>query len=158
MTHFTHHSSPLGEILLTMQEGQLTGLWIQGEKHCPVINPRWQTNAAPFSQVRKQLDEYFAGTRKEFSLDIFTKGTAFQHSVWQQLAKIPYGTTASYASLAESISHPRATRAVGTANGKNPICIIIPCHRVIATNGNLAGYSGGISHKKWLLDHEAKNR
>ena len=158
MIHYALHSSPLGELVLTMNSGQLTGLWMEGEKHCPPIDSDWQKNASPFSQVRKQLDEYFSGKRKIFSLDSFTEGTAFQHAVWQQLTKITYGTTASYASIAAAIGNHRATRAVGTANGKNHICIIIPCHRVIAGNGAIAGYSGGITNKKWLLNHEAAHR
>ena len=158
MINYTIHSSPLGDLVLTMNAGQLTGLWIGGEKHCPCIDSQWQHNTKPFSQVLKQLDEYFSGKRKDFSLDLFTEGTSFQQSVWQQLQKIPYGKTASYAEIATSIGRNAATRAVGTANGKNPICIVIPCHRVIASNGNIAGYSGGIANKKWLLAHEANHR
>ena len=156
MTHYTLHSSPLGELHLTMSSGQLTGLWMAEEKHTPCLDAQWQHNAAPFSQVRKQLDEYFGGKRQSFSLDIFTTGTSFQKSVWQQLQKIPYGKTASYSEIAAAIGNARATRAVGSANGKNPISIIIPCHRVIAASGAIGGYSGGIANKKWLLNHESE--
>jgi len=101
-----------------------------------------------------QLDEYFRGTRREFSLVLEPEGTTFQQKVWKQLRAIPYGKTASYLEIAQAIGNPKAVRAVGAANGANPISIIIPCHRVIGTNGKLTGYGGGLWRKEWLLDHE----
>ena len=102
----------------------------------------------------KQLDEYFNGQRKEFFLNLEPAGTEFQKSVWRHLAKIPYGKTATYGEVAEAIGKPGASRAVGSANGKNPIAIIIPCHRVIGSDGSLAGYGGGLWRKRWLIGFE----
>lgn len=108
------------------------------------------------NDVRKQLDEYFAGRRREFTIELAPKGTAFQIAVWNELLKIPYGDTISYSELALRIGKPNAVRAVGTANGANPIPIIIPCHRVIGANGSLTGYGGGIERKQWLLALEGR--
>lgn len=102
----------------------------------------------------KQLNEYFEGTRKEFNLKLLLNGTKFQEQVWRKLIEIPYGETASYGSLAQSLLNPKAVRAVGGANHNNKISIIIPCHRVIAKNGKLTGYAGGLWRKQWLLNHE----
>ena len=102
----------------------------------------------------KQIDEYFRGRRQEFLLNLSPMGTAFQKSVWQELGKIPYGNVASYQDIANSIGKPNACRAIGAANGKNPISIIIPCHRIIGSDGGLTGYGGGLWRKEWLLKHE----
>ncbi|MBN1220458.1 MAG: methylated-DNA--[protein]-cysteine S-methyltransferase [Anaerolineae bacterium] len=104
-----------------------------------------------------QLDEYFRGERKEFSLKLAPEGTDFQQKVWAQLAKIPYGETASYLNVARAIGDPKAIRAVGAANGQNPIAIIIPCHRVVGSDGKLTGYGGGVWRKEWLLNHERRH-
>lgn len=104
----------------------------------------------------KQLDEYFAGTRTEFTIHTSQVGTAFQQTVWAELCKIPYGRTISYLELSKRIGNVKAIRAVGTANGNNSICIIVPCHRVIGSNGDLIGYGGDLWRKKWLLEHEGK--
>jgi methylated-DNA-[protein]-cysteine S-methyltransferase len=106
----------------------------------------------------RQLDEYFRGTRKKFSLTLLPQGTAFQKLVWQQLRRIPYGKTVSYGDVARAIGKPRSFRAVGGANNKNPIGIIIPCHRVIGSDGKLVGYGSGIWRKEWLLKHEKSER
>jgi len=108
-------------------------------------------------ECAKQIDEYFQGNRKRFSLNLHMQGTDFQNSVWRQLRKIPYGTTASYGEVAVAIGKPTACRAVGSANGKNPISIIVPCHRVIGSDGTLTGYGGGLWRKEWLLKHERDN-
>jgi methylated-DNA-[protein]-cysteine S-methyltransferase len=105
-------------------------------------------------KVLKQLDQYFKGERKEFDLPLFLGGTPFQNQVWNELQKIPYGETFSYKELAVKLGNEKATRAVGNANGKNLISIIIPCHRVIGSNKKLTGYAGGLDRKKWLLEHE----
>ena len=107
-------------------------------------------------QLKKQLKEYFAGKRKEFSLPLVTPGTEFQMAVWDELRKIPYGTTITYHDQARALKNPRAVRAVGRATSMNRIAIIIPCHRVIGSDGHLIGYGGGLDRKKWLLDHEKK--
>ena len=106
--------------------------------------------------LKKQLKEYFRGKRKEFSLPLITPGSDFQLAVWDELRKIPYGKTISYLELAKSIKNPGAVRAVAAANGSNRISIIIPCHRVIGSDGNLIGYGGGLDKKRWLIDHESK--
>lgn len=105
-------------------------------------------------QTQRQLDEYFKGQRKEFDLPIAADGTKFQQTVWKTLCKIPYGKTWNYGQLAQAIGNKNASRAVGAANGKNPISIIVPCHRVIGANGTLTGYAGGLAIKEWLLKHE----
>lgn len=107
-------------------------------------------------QCRNQLEEYFNGSRKDFQLDIILKGTSFQNKVWKELIKIPFGTTVSYKYIAEAVGSSKAFRAVGNANNKNPITIIIPCHRVIGVNNKLVGYGGGLWRKEWLLNHEKK--
>lgn len=107
-------------------------------------------------QLKKQIKEYFAGKRKEFSLSLVTPGSEFQQAVWKELLKIPFGETISYHEQAEAIKNPGAVRAVGSANGTNRIAIIIPCHRVIGSDGRLVGYGGGLKRKQWLLDHEKK--
>ena len=105
-------------------------------------------------QAVEQLVEYFAGKRTQFDLRLNAQGTAFQHQVWKALSTIQYGKTCSYADIAKSINNPKAVRAVGAANGRNPLTIVVPCHRVIGKNGKLTGYAGGIERKQWLLDHE----
>jgi AraC family transcriptional regulator of adaptative response/methylated-DNA-[protein]-cysteine methyltransferase len=106
--------------------------------------------------LRKQLKEYFKGKRKEFSVQLFYQGSEFQKSVWQLLLKIPFGKTITYMSLAESLGNPKAIRATANATGSNPLAIVIPCHRVIGSDGNLTGYGGGLERKRWLIDHERK--
>lgn len=103
-----------------------------------------------------QLEEYFKGNRKNFKVNLYMKGTEFQKKVWMELAKIPYATTVSYKYIAENIGNEKAVRAVGLTNGKNPVSIIVPCHRVIGANGKLTGYAGGLWRKQWLLEHEVK--
>jgi methylated-DNA-[protein]-cysteine S-methyltransferase len=110
--------------------------------------------AAPLAAAIRQLSEYFAGSRRVFDLPLRMQGTLFQQRVWRQLAEIPYGTTWSYGELAKRIDNPSASRAVGLANGRNPISILVPCHRVIGADGSLTGYGGGLDRKRWLLAHE----
>jgi AraC family transcriptional regulator of adaptative response/methylated-DNA-[protein]-cysteine methyltransferase len=106
--------------------------------------------------LRKQMKEYFRGRRKDFSLSLVTPGTDFQKNVWNQLQNIPYGTTISYLEQAEKLENPKAVRAVASANGANRIAVVIPCHRVIGSDGSLIGYGGGLKRKRWLIDHERK--
>lgn len=153
-TRYTFYDSPLGRILLSGTEKALAGLWIVGEKHAPEIEPSWVEDDAPFAEALRQLDEYFAGTRQEFDLPLTAEGTAFQKQVWEALRGIPFGVTKTYGQLATQIGNPKAMRAVGLANGQNPISIIVPCHRVIGASGSLTGYGGGLKAKRWLLDHE----
>ncbi len=114
----------------------------------------WQKSDASFAVVREQLAEYFAGQRQQFDVPLKLAGTPFQQHVWQELVRIPFGTTITYAQLAQRVGKPTASRAVGHANGRNPISIIVPCHRVIGTDGKLTGYAGGVDKKQWLLAWE----
>lgn len=125
-----------------------------GEKQAQQPQADWENNPEPFSEARKQLDEYFAGNRRDFELALAPHGTPFRQQVWQQLRKIPYGETCSYGEIATALGNPKASRAVGAANGANPLPIVIPCHRVIGANGSLTGFSGGLAIKDWLLAHE----
>lgn len=128
-----------------------------GIKSILFIEPSEKTEHKPFSLVQKCIDqfkEYFAGQRRDFDVPLAPEGTLFQKKVWDELSKIPYGTTTTYLEIARQIGNPKAVRAIGGANGKNPINIIVPCHRVIGANGKLVGYGGGLWRKEWLLNHE----
>jgi methylated-DNA-[protein]-cysteine S-methyltransferase len=122
----------------------------------PPPEPAWRRDESRFVQVCEQLTEYFAGNLQEFDVRLAPAGTQFQKKVWHELCRIPFGGSISYGELARRIGKPAASRAVGRANGQNPISIIVPCHRVIGANGTLTGYGGGIERKKWLLEHEAR--
>jgi len=123
-----------------------------------VPEPAWRRDETRFAEVCEQLTEYFAGRLQEFDIRLAPAGTDFQKRVWQELCRIPFGASISYGELARRIEKPAASRAVGRANGQNPISIIVPCHRVIGANGTLTGYGGGLERKKWLLEHEARIR
>lgn len=156
-THYSGLHSPVGELTLTGSAEGLTGVWFDTDRH-QHDRSGWQRDDALLATARAQLEEYFAGTRQVFDLPLAPAGTAFQQQVWAALCTIPYGETRSYGEQARSINHERAVRAVGLANGKNPLGIIVPCHRVIGANGALTGYAGGIERKRWLLAHEARWR
>lgn len=151
-TYYARVESPVGELLLTSDGDALTGLYINER----AIAPEWiiASDDAPIAQATQQLVEYFAGTRQTFDLPLAPEGTLFQKRVWEELAKIPFGETVSYGTIAARLGQPTASRAVGMANGRNPVSIIVPCHRVVGANGTLTGYSGGMPRKKWLLEHE----
>ena len=158
-THFTEMDSPLGTIRLCGTECGLAGIFMQDHHHGPAEAQRhgWQRADALFAGVRAQLEEYFAGRRMVFSVGIDREavgGTPFQRRVWKELEGIPYGVTISYGELARRINQPTAVRAVGLANGRNPLSIIVPCHRVIGSDGKLTGYGGGTDRKRLLLDLE----
>jgi methylated-DNA-[protein]-cysteine S-methyltransferase len=153
---YTHHESPLGPLLLVADATTLCGLYMDEHRHGPVVQSDWAQDDRPFHDVRLQLDEYFAGARRTFALPLAAQGTAFQRAVWASLVEIPYGATRSYGELASALGKPSASRAVGAANGRNPISIVVPCHRVIGANGALTGYAGGEERKRWLLQHEAR--
>lgn len=151
---YTTLKSPLGEILLTASDKGLTGLYTSGHALYRKAR-RGSKSPKPFRTIEKQLNEYFAGKRRRFKVSLDCEGTPFQKRVWKALLKVGYGRTATYGELARALKTPRASRAVGMANGKNPVCIIVPCHRVIGAGGKLTGYAGGLKAKAWLLDHEA---
>lgn len=155
-TVYTTISSPLGALLVARDDIGLTALLLPTGKRPAVAEPSWQCDDGAFDDVRSQLREYFAGERTAFDLPLHPAGTAFQQRVWQALAQIPYGTTASYGATALTIGAPGAARAVGLANGRNPISIIVPCHRVVGANGSLIGYGGGLDAKRWLLALESQ--
>jgi methylated-DNA-[protein]-cysteine S-methyltransferase len=156
MIYFTTYESPIQTLRLVSDGRSLVGLYMMSEKHTLLSERDWVEEDAvePFPETKQQLTEYFAGTLTEFDLPIQLHGTAFQQRVWEVLKTIPYGVTISYGELAQQIEQPNASRAVGLANGKNPISIVVPCHRVIGANGKLTGYGGGIERKQWLLNHE----
>jgi len=142
--------SPIGTLSLCAEDDRLVGLYLP-DRPAPAL-PRGRS--AVLDQTCAQLTEYFAGDRRDFDLPLAPSGTEFQVAVWRALADIPFGVTCSYGELARVVGRPSASRAVGAANGRNPISIILPCHRVIGSNGELTGYGGGLPMKRWLLDHE----
>jgi methylated-DNA-[protein]-cysteine S-methyltransferase len=150
-TFHTQIPSPIGPLQLIGNGEALQGLYMH-----PYNPPDdWRESAEPFADAIAQLNEYFAGERTEFDLALDMRGTQFQKDVWNALLTIPYGETRSYGEIARQIGRPDRARAVGSANGSNPISIIVPCHRVIGADGSLVGYGGGLDRKRFLLDHEA---
>ncbi|HEY2787352.1 MAG TPA: methylated-DNA--[protein]-cysteine S-methyltransferase [Fimbriiglobus sp.] len=149
--------SPIGNLLLTSNGEALTGLHMDPDGGF-VIDPDWDEDRSILAPAIEQLADYFAGERRTFNLKMELEGTAFQKQVWEELQRIPYGQTISYQELARRVGNPNASRAVGSANGKNPVAVIVPCHRVIATGGTLGGYGGGLARKEWLLNLETQNR
>lgn len=149
-------TSPIGRLLLVGDERTLRGLYMLDGPRPPALDPGWTEDAGPFAAVTTQLHEYFAGERTDFDVDVELVGTPFQRRVWSALRRIPYGQTISYGELALRIDQPSAVRAVGLANGRNPVSVIVPCHRVIGANGTLTGYGGGVERKRLLLDLEAE--
>ncbi len=147
--------SPIGELLLLGDGELLRGLHFQEGLRPVRVGESWRRAEEPFAEARDQLGEYFAGERVEFDLPAAGDGTPFQRRVWAALAEIPYGETLSYGELAGRIGRPSASRAVGMANGRNPISIVVPCHRVIGSDGALTGYGGGVERKRFLLELEA---
>ena len=158
--HRTHTvtDSPIGPLTLVARDGVLIGLYMAEHRHRPEASDFGDASEGGFSSAVRQLDEYFAGERTEFDLPLAPQGTAFQRRVWEALRDIPYGETVSYGRLAATIGRPTASRAVGLATGRNPLSIVIPCHRVVGSSGALTGYGGGIERKRLLLDHEARRR
>jgi len=156
--YYSYMDSPVGRLLLAGNESSLG--WVFFEKESRPVSPRpeWQERPRPFRDVIKQLDAYFEGKRRDFDLELAPEGTPFQQRVWRELRAIPYGETISYGELARRIGRPNAFRAVGAANGRNPISIIVPCHRVIGSNGSLTGFGGGLDTKRALLEHEQGNQ
>jgi methylated-DNA-[protein]-cysteine S-methyltransferase len=153
---YTTFESSVGPLLLAGDSNVLRLVSFETSKHAAPPRPDWKQNVAAFAEVIRQLRAYFGGELKEFDLPLAMEGTEFQIRVWNALRTIPYGETISYAQLARHIGNPKAVRAVGLANGSNPIPIIVPCHRVIGSDGSLTGFGGGLSTKRKLLELENK--
>jgi methylated-DNA-[protein]-cysteine S-methyltransferase len=155
-TLVTTVDSPIGPLTLMARDGNLTHLVMEDQAHAtdPPLDSRRDDEA--FADVIVQLDEYFAGTRTAFDIPMTLEGTDFQRRVWAELCAIPYGETISYGELARRVGNPKASRAVGLANGRNPVAVIVPCHRVIAADGSLGGYGGGLDRKVHLLGLEQR--
>ena len=151
-SYYTTVGSPIGSLLLVSDGEALTA--VEMEPHRAEVAAGATADDGPLRAVVEQLEEYFAGDRTDFDLLLRPHGTEFQRRVWQGLLTIPYGRTTSYGKLATELGNPTASRAVGLANGRNPIAVIIPCHRVIGADGSLTGYGGGLDRKRWLLGHE----
>jgi len=155
VVHFTRMESPVGPLVLAASEAGLHHILFAGGKRAK-RDPEWLEDAKPLRETMQQLRSYFAGELEEFDLPLAPQGTAFQRTVWNKLCGISYGETISYGELARRVGNPKASRAVGLANGQNPIPIIIPCHRVIGSNGKLTGYGGGLPIKEKLLALEQR--
>lgn len=155
---YSYMDSPIGELLLAGNGDTLQLLGFPEGKMAHRHEDSWQRLDSPFVEVRRQLDAYFAGELQEFDLPLAPLGTPFQQSVWGALRSIPYGITRSYGEIATQVGNPKAGRAVGAANGRNPIPIIIPCHRVIGSTGKLTGFGGGLPVKESLLQLEQRHR
>lgn len=152
---YTTVDSPIGELLLLGDGQALSGLYMQAGRKPIAIRRGWELSSSPFAHVRAQLEEYFARERMAFDVPLMLEGDPFERLVWRALQKIPYGETVSYGEVARRIGHSSAARAVGLANGRNPIAIIVPCHRVIGADGTLTGYGGGLERKRALLELES---
>ena len=145
--------SPLGNILLVANGDALCGVYFDGQKYLPAIDPAWQedSGSAILRTAHNQLDQYFAGSRKRFELPLEPNGTSFQRAVWNAIAQVPWGETLTYAELASRAGRPGSARAAGAATGRNPLSIIVPCHRIVGSDGSLTGYAGGLDRKQKLL-------
>lgn len=154
--YYHYHDTPIGSLLLAGDGERLGVLGFPGGAMARRHGKGWVEDPAPFAEAGRQLDEYFDGAREAFDLPLALSGTAFQKKVWSALREIPYGETWSYGRLAMRIGRPAASRAVGAANGMNPVPVIVPCHRVIGADGRLAGFGGGLRTKKFLLGLESR--
>jgi len=156
MIRYARLKMPIGTLLATAKDGELTGLYYERGRHVPAIGDDWieDARAKPFGECARQLREYLDGDRKSFDLPLAPEGSDFQRSVWREIARIPYGERITYAELAKRAGAPGSARAAGAATGRNPISIIVPCHRVVGADGSLTGYAGGVGRKAKLLEIE----
>lgn len=157
MIVYDFYESPVGRLTLAADDAGLRHIAFEAGRHPVWIGDGWRRDAAPFAQVRAQLSAYFAGELTVFDLPLAARGSAFDRRVWNALQAIPYGATLSYGELALRIGDATAARAVGAANGRNPLPIVVPCHRVIGADGSLTGFGGGLPTKKFLLEHEQRH-
>lgn len=151
---YTIMPSPLGDLLLVVSDEGLAGVYTSGHAGGPIVTDGWRRDPAPLAEAQRQLDAYFARELEDFDLPLAPRGTEWQLRVWEALRGVPYATTTSYREIAGRVGAPSASRAVGHANGRNPLSIVVPCHRIIGAAGALTGYGGGLERKRWLLDHE----
>ena len=153
MYYYDYYQSPRGRMLLVANDKALTGVYFLGQKYQLRIEERWKKDVrhATLRQAKRELAEYFGGTRTCFTIKLAPQGTAFQRAVWKAIAGVGFGKTIPYAELARRAGHPGSARAAGAATGRNPIGIIVPCHRIVGSNGTLTGYAGGLAKKRALL-------
>ncbi len=158
MHTYDYFTSPHGRMLLVADDKALAGVYFTGQKYLPRVEADWKRDAqhAPLRQAKRELKEYFSGRRKRFSVKLAPRGTPFQRSVWKAIARVGFGRTIPYAELARRAGRPGSARAAGAATGRNPIGIIVPCHRIVGSNGSLTGYAGGLAKKRALLALEAR--
>jgi methylated-DNA-[protein]-cysteine S-methyltransferase len=149
-------TSPLGPITLVAADGALCGLYLDSQRSAPSAGSLGAPDPGPSAAAARQLEEYFSGERTVFELELTLAGTTFQRRVWAELQAIPYGQTVTYGQLARRIGMPTASRAVGLANGRNPVAIVVPCHRVVGSDGSLTGYGGGLERKRFLIGLEQR--
>lgn len=156
MTRYIRFVTPLGTLFATAIGASLTGIYFEGGRHAPAISSGWREDpySSPLRECAEQLADYFAGKRQCFDLPVMPRGTPFQERVWREIARIPFGETITYAELAARAGAPGSARAAGAATGRNPLSIVVPCHRVVGTDGSLTGYAGGIERKTRLLEIE----
>jgi len=160
MRYFDFYDSPHGQMLLVASDAGLSGVYFDGQKYFPETPADWKRDArhAPLEQAKRELAEYFAGKRKRFEVALSPEGTAFQRAVWKAIATVGFGKTIAYGEVAQRAGCPGSTRAAGAATGRNPIGIIVPCHRILGSNGSLTGYAGGLERKRALLALEGVGR
>jgi methylated-DNA-[protein]-cysteine S-methyltransferase len=159
MKHYDFYESPQGRMLLVAEEDGLTGVYFDGQKYLPQLDAGWRRDAsATLIQAKRELAEYFGGERKRFGVPLAPEGTPFQKAVWKAISGVSFGETISYGELARRAGSPGSVRAAGAATGRNPIGIIVPCHRIVGSDGSLTGYAGGLAKKRALLAMEAGAR
>jgi len=156
MIRFARIATPQGTLVAIARGAALTGLYFENQKYFPPMDPAWREDpgAAPLAECARQVHEYFEGSRTAFDLPLAPEGTDFQRRVWEEIARIPFGKTITYSQLASRAGAPGSARAAGAATGRNPISIVVPCHRVVGTDGSLTGYAGGLHRKTALLEME----
>ena len=159
MHYYDYYRSPCGRMLLVADAKALTGAYFTGQKYQPRIEGGWMRDArhAPLRQAKRELAEYFVGNRKRFAVKVAPRGTPFQRAVWKAIAGVGFGRTIPYAELARRAGRPGSARAAGGATSRNPIGIIVPCHRIVGSNGTLTGYAGGLAKKRALLALEGRS-
>jgi methylated-DNA-[protein]-cysteine S-methyltransferase len=153
MRYYDTFQSPQGQMLLLATEDGLSGVYFVGQKYFPEKEKKWQRDPdhAPLKQAKRELQEYFAGRRRQFEVALDPQGTPFQRSVWKAISKVAFGRTITYGELARRAGEPGSARAAGAATGRNPISVIVPCHRIVGSDGRLIGYAGGLKRKHALL-------